>query len=95
MFEYSSFLKIEEVNSSTEITFDKTSMKAARTDLGSFSSCGQISIYSARRLIGSGIIESAAYCNQKLLAICTLTVHKTRRLIESFGYCYHFYGGLK
>ncbi len=24
--------------------------------------------YSARRLIGSRIIESAAYCNQKLLA---------------------------
>jgi hypothetical protein len=41
--------------------------------------------YSARRLIGSRTIESAAYCNKKLLAhlIYILTVNKTRRLIES------------
>ncbi len=25
----------------------------------------------------------------------TLTVHKTSRFIESFGYCYHFYAGQK
>ncbi len=29
-------------------------------------------MYSARRLIGSRIIESAAYCNQKLLALLYL-----------------------
>ncbi len=51
-----------------------------------------ILIYSVRRLIGSQI-ESAAYCNQKFGPIYTITVHKTRRLIESFGYCYHFYAG--
>ncbi len=48
---------------------------------------------SVRRLIGSWIIESAAYCNQKLVA--HLYIHKTRRLIESFGYCYHFYAAPK
>jgi hypothetical protein len=47
-------------------------------------------LHSAHRLIGSRIIESAAYCKQKLLAHLYLTVHKTRRLIESFGYCYQF-----
>ncbi len=46
--------------------------------------------YSARRLIGSRIIESAAYSNQKLLSHFCLNRHKTRHLIESFGYCYHF-----
>jgi hypothetical protein len=41
-------------------------------------------------LMGSRIIESAAYCNQILLAQIR-TVHKTSRLIELFGYCYRFY----
>ncbi len=46
--------------------------------------------------MGSRIIESAAYCNQLLLVpIILYTEHKTRRLIESFGYCYHFYIGPK
>jgi hypothetical protein len=35
--------------------------------------------YSARRLIGSRIIESAAYCNQKFLALLY-------RNVTSFGY---------
>ncbi len=53
--------------------------------------------YSARRLIRSRIIESAAYCNQPFIVIrnCLpfypLTVDKTSRLIEAFGCCYHFY----
>ncbi len=51
--------------------------------------------YSARRLIGLRILESAAYSNQKLLSHLSLTVHKTRWLIESFGYFYHFYAGSK
>ncbi len=52
--------------------------------------------YSAHRLIGSRIIESAACCNQILLVPLYLNiVHKKRRLIESFGYCYHFYAGPK
>ncbi len=49
--------------------------------------------YSALLLIGSRIIESATYCNQKLLAHLYFTVNKTHRLIESFGFCYHFYAG--
>ncbi len=47
--------------------------------------------YSASRLIGSRIIESAAYCNQKLLSHLYLNItYKTRRLIESFGSCYFY-----
>jgi hypothetical protein len=49
--------------------------------------------YSVRRLIRSQIIESAAYCYKILLNLLCKTVYKTRRLIESFGYCYHFYAG--
>jgi hypothetical protein len=43
----------------------------------------------------------AAQLNQPLIVIrnCwpiyTITIHKTRWLIESFGYCYHFYAGPK
>jgi hypothetical protein len=52
--------------------------------------------YNARRLIESWIIESAAYCNHKLLAHLYLnSTQNTLRLIESFGYYYHFYGGPK
>ncbi len=40
--------------------------------------------------MGSRLIESAAYGNQILLAQLYITVHKTHRLIESFGYCYRF-----
>ncbi len=42
--------------------------------------------YSDRRLIGSRIVESAAYCNQIVMAhIFKKTVSKTRWFIESFG----------
>ncbi len=47
--------------------------------------------YSARRLIGSRIIESAVYCNKKLQAHLYLNTKLVGSLIESFGYCYHFY----
>ncbi len=49
----------------------------------------------ARRLIKPWIIVSVAYCNQKLLVFYNLTVQKSRPLIESFGYCHHFYAGPK
>jgi hypothetical protein len=42
------------------------------------------------RLIGSRIIESAAYCNQKLLAHLYLNSKQNTSVIVSFGYCYHF-----
>ena len=52
--------------------------------------------YSVRRLIGSRIIESTAYYNQIIgIPLYTYIVHKKRRFIESFGYCYHFYSGPK
>jgi len=38
-------------------------------------------------------MESATYSYQILMAHCTSTVHETQLLIESFGYCYHCYGG--
>ncbi len=54
-----------------------------------------LNCYSVRRLIGSRIIESAAYCNQiNVIPLYSSIVHKKCRLIESFGYCYHFYAGL-
>ncbi len=49
-------------------------------------------LYSSRHLYGSRIIKLASYCNQKLLV---LTIQKTRRLIESLTYCYHFYADPK
>jgi hypothetical protein len=49
----------------------------------------RVSLYSTCRLIGSRIIESAAYI-RNCFPIYTLTVHTTRRLIETFSYCYHF-----
>ena len=47
--------------------------------------------HSGRRLIGSRIIESAAYCDQILLVPLHLYSLQTTLVIESFGYCYHFY----
>ncbi len=51
--------------------------------------------YSARRLMGLRITKSAVSCNQILLSQLHITVHKTRQLIEWFGYCYRFYVGPK
>ena len=50
-------------------------------------------LYSARRLIGSRIIESAAYCNRILLVPLYRNSTQKRRFIESLGGCYHFYVG--
>jgi len=49
-----------------------------------------VSKYSARRVIGSRIIESAAYCDQILLSSSQKPL-----LIESLGYCNNFYVGTK
>jgi hypothetical protein len=45
--------------------------------------CLHVCLNSARHLIGSRILEPAAYCNQKLLALYILAVHKTRYLNHS------------
>ncbi len=50
---------------------------------------------SARRLMGSRVIESAAYCNQILLAQQRINSAQKHRLIESSGYCYRFWVGPK
>jgi len=48
--------------------------------------------YSASHLIES----STAYCNQmQLVPLHTWKVHKKCQFIESFGWCYHYYVGLK
>ncbi len=52
--------------------------------------------YIARRLRRSRIMESAAYCDRILMVqLYKQCTYKTRRFIESFGYCYRFYVGLK
>ena len=52
-------------------------------------------IYSARRLIGSRIMESATFCNKILLIPFYMNSTQKRWLFELFGYCYHFYDGSK
>jgi hypothetical protein len=44
-------------------------------------------LYSAQ----CSVLESAAFFIRICWPINTLIASKTRRLIESFGYCYHFY----
>ncbi len=43
--------------------------------------------YSARRLMGSRLIESAAYCNQILLAQQFINSAQNTSIIESAAYC--------
>jgi len=52
-------------------------------------------VYSTRLLIGSLIIESAAYCNKILLPPLFLDRTQKCQRIESFGYCYHLNTSLK
>ncbi len=48
-----------------------------------------------RLLIVSQVTEWVAYYNQILLASSYINNKQKRRLIDSFGYCYHFYFGPK
>ncbi len=50
-------------------------------------------LISARRLMGSRLIESAVYCNQISLAQVYINRAQNTLVIESFGYCYRFYVG--
>ncbi len=77
------------------IVWKKKNLPPNKTFFIAITSLKQFLKYNPRRLIGSRIIELAAYCNHTLLALLYINKHKTPRSTESFRYCDQFNVGPK